>query len=146
MRGTDRVDGSRLADISHLLARTGASDEALGTLALSMERAAFQLRRDTVTAVARQRRLREETLAARALADVVECRALRALESGDAILARQILAREMCTLKSREALEDELSDADRCVSELVGRLMQTEDRARLLWKRKEDLAKGGRGC
>ncbi len=142
----DQVGGSHRADLNHLLAGKDSSDEGLGTLALEMEKAAFQLRRETATAVARQQRIREQTLAARALAEAVERRATRALERGDSILARQILAREMCTLKSHEALEQELADADRWVSQLLDRVVRTEDHARLLWRRKQEVEKGGRGC
>jgi phage shock protein A len=133
-------------DVRHVLAQAGTSELALGDLALEMERTVVQLRRETVAAVARQRQLREETSAARELVDEVESQASRALARGDALGARQILARGMCVLKSCEELDASLADANRCVSQLLSRLVRTEDQVRFAWRRKEDLARGGRGC
>jgi phage shock protein A len=146
MRLADRVSGLRTARINHLLAQHETSDADLGELALRMERAAFELRREAVTAVAQRQRLREEAFTARQMAAAVERRAARALERGEEILARQILARDICTLKSRDALETELSETSRSVAGLLDRLVRTEDEARLVRRFQKQLGKGGRGC
>jgi len=142
MTPADRVIGSRACDVNHLFAQTGTSDGPIGTLAVETERAVFQLRREAVAAVARQRRIREETLVARRLSEAVERRAAHAFDQGDEILARQILARDICTLKTQEALERELADASLRVTQLVRRLARTEDQARLAQRGKETLANG----
>ena len=124
----------------------GTTEAALGERALEIQHDAFQLRRETVAAVVRQQQLRQDAFAARELADAVEQRACRALEQGDPVRARQILARDMYVLKTCEALEERLAQANRSVAELLRRLVRTEDAARLAFRRKEELAKGGRGC
>jgi phage shock protein A len=142
----DRDFGVNEVGVSHPLVQDGTSEATLRELAFEMQRTAFELRRETVAAVARQQELRREAFAARERADAVERRACRAFAKGDSLLARQILARDMCLLKTCEALESRLTDANHSVAGLLRRLVQTEDRARLAWRRKEEIAKGGRGC
>jgi phage shock protein A len=145
MRSADKALG-QVAVSGRPFRHTSMSEATLRELALEMERAAFELRRETVAAVTQQQLLREEAFAARRLADAVEGRASRAFAKGDSLLARQILARDMYILKTCEALEDGLTLANRSVAELLRRLMQTEDQARWAWRRKEELAEKGRGC
>ena len=94
------------------------------------EETIVELRREAVSAVARQRRLLEETAAVRARAGEIEAQAHRALAKGDELLARQILARGLCTLEARRALEEELAESRRRVAGLLTTLVRTEDRAR----------------
>lgn len=140
MRPADGAFQPKAAHVERPYHETVTSEAALREQALEMERAAFELRRQTVTAVTRQQQLREEAFAARRLADAVEGRASRAFAKGDSLLARQILARDMYILKTCEALEDGLTQANRSVAQLLRRLVQTEDRARRAWRRKEELA------
>ncbi len=87
------------------------------------------LRREAALAVARQRELRERLSPARAQADSVEEEARRALARGDELLARQILARGLCTLETRRQLEQELDEARRHVARLLAALVRAENRA-----------------
>jgi hypothetical protein len=89
----------------------------------------FELRREAVEAVARQRRLRERLFPVRAQADGIEEQARQALASGEDLLARQLLARGLCTLETRRQLEAELDEARRRVSRLLATLVRAENRA-----------------
>jgi phage shock protein A len=88
-----------------------------------------ELRRETVAAVVRQQRLREDLSRVQARAAWVEERAWRAFGRGDEILARQILARGICTLKERDGLEEELTEASRHVIELLAAMVRAENRS-----------------
>jgi phage shock protein A len=92
-----------------------------------------ELRREAASAVARQQRLREELGAIRPRARSIERQASRALDRGDEILGRQILARGMVTLKAREALEAELVQSRGDVARLLTAMVR-ESRA---WHAKE---------
>lgn len=93
------------------------------------EGAVVQLRREAVSAVARQQQLREELSSLRRQASQIEQQASRALARGEDLLARQILARGIVTLKTREALEAELAEARGQVARLLGAMVRTENRA-----------------
>jgi phage shock protein A len=91
--------------------------------------AVVELRREAVNAVARQQRLREEIAKIRAHARAIEQQASRALARGEDLLARQILARGIFTLKTRDALESELAETRGHVSRLLTTMVRTENRA-----------------
>ena len=92
------------------------------------ESAVAELRREALRAVVRQQQVREELAATRTLACEIERRAARALARGDGLLGRQILARGMFTLKTREALEAELVECRANVARLLRTMTRTEDR------------------
>ncbi len=79
--------------------------------------------------MARQRRLQESLSRSRARADAVEDEARRALARGEELLARQVLARGLCTLETRRQLESELDEARRHVARLLARVVRAENRA-----------------
>jgi phage shock protein A len=87
------------------------------------------LRREAALAVARQQRLRELLSPTRARASAVEDEARRALARGEDLLARQVLARGLCTLETRRQLEQELDEARREVARLLEALVRAENRA-----------------
>ena len=89
----------------------------------------FALRREAVEAVARQRRLRERLSPAQAQANAIEDEARRALARGEDLLARQVLARGLCTLETRRQLEGEFDEARRDVARLLTTLVRAENRA-----------------
>jgi phage shock protein A len=91
--------------------------------------AVAELRRKAVDAVVRQQQLREELAAIRARAYEVERQASRALARGDDLLARQILARGIFTLKTRDSLEAELVESRGHVARLLTTMVRTENRA-----------------
>jgi phage shock protein A len=88
-----------------------------------------ELRREAAGAVARQQRLREEITKIGAQAHEIERRASRALARGEDLLARQILARGIFTLKARDALEVELAEARGHVCRLLATMVRAENRA-----------------
>ena len=102
---------------------------ALVHLAERIGGAVAELRREAVTAVVRQRRLREELSQVQGEAALIEEKASRALRRKEDTLARRILARGISTLKTRDALEEDIVDARRRVSEILTALVRAEDRA-----------------
>jgi phage shock protein A len=91
--------------------------------------AVVELRREAVSAVARQQQLREELSAVSRQAREIEHEASRALARGEDLLARQILARGLLTLKTRDALEAELALSRTRVTGLLATMVRAEDRA-----------------
>ena len=106
-----------------------AAGVALDRFVQGTEGAVVELRREAVNAVARQRQLREELAAIRARACAIERQAARALERGDDLLARQVLARGIFTLKTRDHLEAELADSRGHVARLLTTMVRAENRA-----------------
>jgi phage shock protein A len=106
---------------------------ALDPFVRSTESAVAELRREAVDAVVRQQQLREQLAAIRARACEVERQASRALARGDDLLARQILARGIFTLKTRDSLQAELAESRGHVARLLTTMVRTENRA--LWRK-----------
>jgi phage shock protein A len=98
-------------------------------LAPELEGAVVELRQKTLSAVVRQQALREQLRRLRARAGQIEERASRALGRGEELVARQILARGLCTLQERDVLEEELAAARRHVVELLAAMVRSENRA-----------------
>jgi phage shock protein A len=105
-----------------------AAGFALDPCARVTESAVAELRREALRAVVRQQQVREELAAIRTQACEIERRAARALERGDDLLGRQILARGMFTLQTRDALESELAECRAHVAGLLATMVQAEDR------------------
>jgi phage shock protein A len=105
------------------------TDVALHPLVHDTDKAVVELRRGAVEAVARQRGLQETISPVRAQADAIEDEARRALARGEDLLARQILARGLCTIEMRERLEKELDGSRRHIARLLTTLVRAEDRA-----------------
>jgi phage shock protein A len=123
------------------------AEVALHPLAREANGVVVELRRDAVTAVVRQQRIHEKLSHVRAQAAWIEERAFRARERGDELLCRQILARDLCTLEARDALESELREARARLAGILAALMRAENRA---WRREGGLAasrgEGGAEC
>jgi phage shock protein A len=90
------------------------------------------LRRDAVSAVVRQQRIREELSHVRPQAAWIEERASQALARGEELRGRQILAQGLCTLEARDALEAELREAREHLAGIVAALVRAENR---VWRR-----------
>lgn len=105
-----------------------AAEVALDPVVHDME-AVAELRREAVHAVVQQQRIREEISAIRTRVSEIERQASRALARGEDLVARQILARGICTLKTRDALEAELAEARGRVAQLLTAIVRAEDRA-----------------
>ena len=93
------------------------------------ESAVVELRREAVNAVVRQQQIRDELAAIRTRACEIEQQASRALARRDDLLARQILARGIFTLKTRDTLEAELAQSRGQVARLLTTMVRTENRA-----------------
>jgi phage shock protein A len=108
--------------------------------------AVIELRREAAAAVGRERRIRNELVPLRELAEQIEERARRAWDEGEEILARQILAQGLCALAARDALEADLVSVQRRIRELLVEMVQHENR---VWRVRRPLPgthRGGCGC
>jgi phage shock protein A len=115
--------------LQHKEGEMSAARVALDPFVQNMEGAVVELRREAVNAVIQQQRLREEMSAIRTRASEIEQQASQALARGEDLLARQILARGIFTLKTRDALEAELAEARGHVAQLLTTMVRTENRA-----------------
>jgi len=102
---------------------------ALDPFVPDTQAAVVELRREAVNAVVRQQQLREEIAKIRTRAHEIEQEASRALSRGEDLLARQILSRGIFTLKTRDALEAELTEARGHVAQLLTTMVRAENRA-----------------
>jgi phage shock protein A len=102
---------------------------ALDPCTQGTESVVVELRREALRAVVRQQQVREELAAIRAHAIEIERRAARALARGDDLAGRQILARGMFMLHTRDALEAELAECRANLARLLATMVRAEDRA-----------------
>ena len=142
----DRVSQLMTSDIGHLLDRAGDPERAIGQLIGEMEESIVGLRRETVTAVARQNRIRKQLFAAEEAASRIECEATMALARGEELKARQIVGREIGILKSRDAFERDLADANRLSAGLVAQLIRMEDRAQVARRKRDEIVRRQRAA
>lgn len=146
MRLLERISGLMTADIDHLLEQVEDPELAIRQLISDMEGSIVHLRRETVSAVARESRLRKQLFAAEAASRGVELQATLALQRGDDLGARQILGRKIGVLKSRDALEEEMAEARDESARLVAGLLRMEDRAQLARRKRDALARRRRNA
>jgi len=141
MRLLQRISGLMTADIDHLLGQVEDPELTITQLICDMEESIVDLRRETVTAVACQSRLRKQLFAAEEASKGVELQATLALQRGDELGARQILGRKIAALKTRDDLEVTLAEATGRSARLVAGLIRMEDRAQLARRKRDDLAR-----
>ena len=137
----ERVSLQMSADIDGLLAQVDDRELTIFQLICDMEESIVDLRRETVTTVARQNRLRKELFSAEEVARDVEVRASLALHAGDERKARHILGRRIGALKRRDSLERDLAETGQRASRLVAALIRMEDRVQLARRTKDDLVR-----
>ena len=146
----DRVLDLMTSDIDHLLDRADDPERAIGQLIGDMEESIVDLRRETVTAVARQNRIRKQLFAAEEAASRIECEATMALARGEELRARQVVGREIGILKERDALDRDLTDANQLSARLVAHLIRMEDRAQVARRKRDEIERrrrvGGTDC
>jgi len=136
----DRVFQLMTSDIN-LLDRADDPERAIGQLIGDMEESIVDLRRETVTAVARQNRLRKQLFAAEEVASRIECEATMALARGEELRARRVVSREIGVLKARDACELELADANRVSARLVAHLIRMEDRVQVARRKRDEIVR-----
>jgi phage shock protein A len=127
------------ADVEDLLARAPDPEAAAAQLMGDLKASILELRRAMVGVVARERQLARELEATSRLAGTVERQACWALDRGDELLARQIVARHIGTLTARDGLEDELARARRLRAAMPGHLVRMETQASLLRRKRAEL-------
>ncbi len=139
MRLLQQISGLMTADIDQLLDQVEDPGLTITQLICTMEESIVDLRREAVTALARQSRLRKHLFAAEEASRGVELQATLAVQRGDELGARQILGRKIGALKARDALEVELAEASGLSARLVGGLIRMEDRAQLARRKRDEL-------
>jgi phage shock protein A len=127
------------ADIEDLLARAPDPEAAAARLTGDLKASILELRREMVVVVARERQLARELEATSRLAGSVERQASWALDRGDELLARQIVARHIGTLTARDVLESDLARARRLRAAMPGHLVRMENQASLLRRKRAEL-------
>jgi phage shock protein A len=146
MRLLERISGLMSTDIDHLLEQVEDPELAITQVISDMEGSIVDLRRETVSAVARESRLRKKLFAAEEASRGVELQATLALQRGDDLGARQIVGRKIGVLKSRDALEEEMAEARDESARLVAGLLRMEDRAQLARRKRDALARRRRNA
>jgi len=106
-----------------------AAQVAPNPFARDTQKAIVELRREAMSAVARQQQLREEIARVHAQAHEIERQAALAFARGDEFLARQILARGLFTPQTRDALEAEPAEVGGHVCRLLNKVVRAENRA-----------------
>jgi phage shock protein A len=133
----ERVSRLMTSDLGGLLDRAEDPGATVEALLDDLEETIIDLRREMVTAVARQNRVRKQLFAAEGAAGRVEREASLALARGEELRARHTLSRAIGTLRIRDELEVELDSAGRMSARLVAALIRLEDRAQDA-RRKQD--------
>jgi phage shock protein A len=137
----ERVSQLMTSDIGHLLERAEDPGAAIETLIGDLEEAIVDLRREMVTAVARQNRIRTHLFTAEEAAGRIEREASMALACGEELKARHALSRGIRTLTARDELEVELAAAGRTSARLVAALIRIEDRAQLARRKRGEIGR-----
>ena len=137
----ERVSQLMTSDIGHLLARAEDPQGAIAKLIGDLEESIVDLRREMVTAVARQNRVRKDLFAAEEVAGRIEREVSMALACGEELRARHALSREIGTLRARDELELELAVAGRTSARLVAALIRMEDRTQVARRMQEELGR-----
>jgi phage shock protein A len=135
----ERISKLLHANINHLLDRAEDPEVMVKQIIRDMEGGIIDLRRETVRAVAREKRLQQQMVASRELVAELEDRARAALSAEDENLARRLVSRKLHTLRTQEVMQDELRDANRSAQELKDNLIRLEDQVQAARRKKDDL-------
>jgi phage shock protein A len=141
-----RISQLMASDIARLLDRAEDPELAIGQLIGDLEESIVDLRRETVTAVAHQNRLRRQLFAAEEAAGPVEREASIALACGEELRARHVVSRQIGALATRDRLDVELGEAGRVSAELVAALIRMEDRVQLARRKQAQLVRQRRAA
>jgi phage shock protein A len=142
----DHVSHLMTSDIDHLLDRAEDPERVIQQVIGDMEESIVGLRREMVAAVTRQNRLRAQLFTAEEAASRIEREATLALARGEELRARQVVSREIGTLKSRDTFALALADASRLSARLVAHLIRMEDRAQVARRKRDELMRRRRGA
>jgi phage shock protein A len=137
----ERVARLMTTDLGHLLERAEDPEATIEELIGDLEESIVDLRREMVTAVARQNRVRTKLFAAEEVASRVEREASLALACGKELRARHVLSRDIGALRTRDELESDLAAAGRVSARLVAALIRMEDRAQQARRKQDELTR-----
>ncbi len=146
MKLFERVSQLMTANLNHLLDQAADPEVMIKQLIRDMEESIVELRRETVGAVAREKKLKKQLAGAEAQATQLEAKAALALDHGKDGLAREILARKLAALKQRDTLSQQLDGASQLASRLTSDLLQMEDQVGRARSKKEELIRRQRAA
>ncbi len=141
MEVMERVSELMASDMDHLLERAEEPRSAIEDLIGDLEASIVDLRREMVTAVARESQVRQDLFASEEEAGRVEREASMALARGEDLEARHALSRGVGALRARDDLEVELVFAGRISARLVAALIRMEDRAQAARRKQDELGR-----
>lgn len=135
----ERISNLVTANINHLLDTAEDPEVMIKQLIRDMEGSIIELRRETVRAVARDKQLQKQIAASRQLLFDLEAKAKLALQNGEEVLAREVLARKVHTGKTLKSLEESQKGATGTAARLKSDLARLEDQAQAARRKKEEL-------
>jgi phage shock protein A len=141
-----RVSKLMTANINHLLDQAEDPEVMIKQIIRDMDEAVVELRRETVSAVAREKQLVKQIGAAEDLAKDLEAKARFALDQGDQELSRRVLGKKIQTIKSRDALVAELESARKLAVQLTTDMRRMEQQAQSARVKKDELLRRKRAA
>jgi phage shock protein A len=141
-----RVSQLMTANINHLLDQAEDPEVMIKQIIRDMDEAIVELRREAVSAVAREKQLGKQIGAAEDLAKDLEGKARFALDQGDHELSRRVLGKKIRTLKSRDALVVDLDGARKLAEQLTTDLRRMEEQAQTARVKKDELLRRKRAA
>jgi phage shock protein A len=142
----ERVSKLMTANINHLLDQAEDPEVMIKQLVRDMEESIVELRRETVSAVAREKRLAKNIHTTSERVTELEKKAALALDKGDEELARDILAKKLETVKSGERLTEEMRGARKLAERLKADLARMEDQSQLARRKQDELIRRKRAA
>ncbi|MFQ5771141.1 MAG: PspA/IM30 family protein [bacterium] len=139
MKLLKRISELIAANINHLLDQAENPEVMIKQIIRDMEESIIELRRETVRAIARQKHLEKQILAAEGLAKELQEKATLALNNKDEELAKRLVAKKLDNEKKRERLQSELQEAKASVDEIKSDLTKLEDQVQEARRKKEEL-------
>jgi len=118
----DRISTILKANINDLLDKAEDPEKMIYQLLREMEQQNEKAKRQVAEAIAQEKKLERDLLAAEALAEQWHAKAVTALRAGDEALAKEALARKLAHQKRAKALREALDDQTLAVTRLKEQL------------------------
>lgn len=141
-----RISQLITANINSLLDQAEDPEVMVKQIIRDMEESIIELRRETVRAVAREKQLEKQIIAAEDLAKDLGSKAKVVLEQENETLAKQMLTKKLDTESRKEILEKELEAAKAAAAELKQDLLKLEDQVQIARRKKEELIRRKRAA
>ena len=136
-----RISKLLSANLSNLIDRAEDPELRIKQLIREMEGSIVELRRETVRAVARERKLHKQVTASQELVAELEEKAQKALQSKDEERARRVISRKLHTQRTQETMQQEIEDAHQSATTLKEQLLRLEDHVQLARRKKDELVR-----